>query len=78
MKVHSFIKDTIAMEQNEQAAIAVKEANYEHDNRAETSPATAARGEADSSLNNTEEKKEETRPTEEKKGKKGTKGKKDV
>lgn len=77
MKVHSFIKDTIAMEQNEAAAVAAKEVANEHNDRVESSPAASTGGEA-APRPDTEEKEEETRPTEEKKGKKGTRSKKDV
>ena len=76
MKVHSFIKDTIAMEQNEVAAIAAKNVAYEHNNRVEASPSSST-GET-ASRPDTEETKEETGPTEEKKGKKGSRNKKNI
>lgn len=77
MKVHSFIKDTIAMDNNEQIAVAEKKVNYEHSNRGKTSSTASTEGET-TSKPAPEEKAEETRETEKKKGQKGSRNKKDV
>lgn len=77
MKVHSFIKDTIAMEQNEAASIAAQNVAYEHSNRVEASPASSTEEET-ASRQDTEATEEETGATEEKKGKKGPRNKKNI